>query len=141
MNHRHSGLFTHPRLGMFSVLVLSTFVWFFPGRCLADSLDVTITDPSQIAMPGQTVIFSVTVTNNTGSNLTATDLGFDFFGFDPNLIIIQLLGIPDFSIPTGTTTSIMDLFSVSLGPVTGSGRFPVDFISRTSTAISARLVK
>lgn len=128
MNRHHSSFFTHFRLGMLSVLVFSSLALFLPVRCLADGLDVSVTNPSQTASAGQTVVFSGTVTNDTGSDLTATDFFFDFFGYDPELDPNQLLGLTDFSIPDGTTTSIVELFSVTLGSPMGSGSFPVYFV-------------
>jgi hypothetical protein len=85
-------------------------------------------DPSQIATSGQTVVFMGTVSNDTGSDLTATDLFFSFFAFNPDLTVNQLLGATDFSIPNDTTTSIVDLFSVSLGSGMQPGSFPVNFV-------------
>jgi hypothetical protein len=128
MNCRHSCLCPRLSLGLLAVLALSSFVLFLPSRCLADGLDVTITDSSQTALPGQTIVFSGTVTNDTGSDLTATDLFFGFFGFDPDLTVNQLLGTPDLSIPNGTTTLIVDLFSVGTSSGMESGTFPVDFV-------------
>lgn len=121
-------------LSQFSLIIIGTvlasIVFFFlvPTRCAADGLDVSVVNPSQVGAPSQTLLFSGTVTNNTGGDLSATDLFLNFFGFNPDLTVNQLLGTPDFPISNGTITSIVDLFSVSLGPGTGVGSFPVDFV-------------
>ena len=98
-----------------------------PRLTLADGLEVTISDPTQVAAPNGTVVFEGTITNDTGADLSATDIFFDFLTFDPSLDINQLLGVEDdFSIPNGTTTALVDLFSIGLGP--GNGIFPVTFV-------------
>jgi len=109
------------------LLIASFLLLLIPNLTLADGLEVDIANPTQIAAPGGTVTFDGTVTNNTGADLSATDIFFDFLTFDPSLSVNQLLGVEDdFSIPNGTTTGLIDLFSVGLGP--GQGTFPVTFV-------------
>jgi hypothetical protein len=99
-----------------------------PVRSLADSLTVNVANSSVNAGAGETVTFVGTVSNATGANLSASDLFFDFFGFDPNLIVNQLLGTSDFLIPDGTTTVTVDLFNVTLPNNLGGSVFPVNFV-------------
>jgi hypothetical protein len=109
------------------LLAACCFLLFVPNLTLADGLEVTISDPTQVAAPNGTVVFEGTITNDTGADLSATDIFFDFLTFDPSLDINQLLGVEDdFSIPNGTTTALVDLFSIGLGP--GNGIFPVTFV-------------
>jgi hypothetical protein len=82
----------------------------------ADVISFEVFNPTRIALPGDTVIFSGTVTNNTGASLNATDLFFNFSGFDPAVVgLTQLLGFTDFTLGDGTTTAPVDLFSFMLG--------------------------
>jgi hypothetical protein len=113
-----------------SVMLFALFAvsLLLPRLSIADSLDISVVNPSQTVAPNQTVIFKGTVSNNSGVDLSATDLFLNFFGFDPNLTVNQLLGTPDFSILNGTTSSAVNLFSVTLGPGTGTGALPVNFV-------------
>jgi hypothetical protein len=128
MNRRRFRFFTLFRLGILPILAGFTFALLLPGQSCADGLNVNIVDPSQTALPGQVVLFTGTVTNDTGSDLTATDLFFDFFAYDPSLTPNQLLGVTDFSLPNITTTSTIDLFNIDLSSAIGPGSFPVYFV-------------
>jgi len=103
-------------------------VLFWPVLSKADSLSVTIANSPQNGSVGQTLIFEGKVTNSTGMELSSTDLFFDFFGYDPNLTINQLLGTPDFLIPNGFQTGVVNLFSVTLGSGVADGALPIDFV-------------
>jgi hypothetical protein len=127
MNAQDLSFCTISRSGILLGFFIFTLVLFSQAKCYADSLIVSITDPSQSATVGQTDIFDGTVTNDTGSDLDSTDLFFSFFGYDPNLTVNQLLGSTDFLIPNGETTSVVDLFSVGVGAGAATGDLPVQF--------------
>jgi hypothetical protein len=128
VNLDHSRVKTRPRAGTLSVLIFSACVLLSPGRCFADDISLNIADPSQTATPGQTVDFTGTITNDIEQDLSASDFVFSFSGYNSNLTINQLLGTPNFSIGAGETTSIVDLFSVTLDSTMGPGTYPVDFV-------------
>jgi hypothetical protein len=127
MKANHSASLTFLMKIACSSLTACCLLLFIPNRTLADGLEIDIANPSQVAAPNGTVIFDGTVTNNTGTDLSGTEIFFDFLSFDPSLSVNQLLGVEgDFSIPNGTTTAVIDLFSVGLGPKAGT--FPVTFV-------------
>jgi|GEM_PF-2230665 len=81
----------------------------------AGPLTVTITPTSLTSLPGGTVTFAGTITNNTGIDLNATDLFLNFSGFDPSVVTTnQLLGLSDFVLANGSTSAVTDLFSIAL---------------------------
>jgi len=123
----HSWVNTRYRAGILSTLILSACALLLPARCFADEVNATIVDPSQTATPGQTIVFTGTVTNAIEEDLSATDFNFMFSGYSSDLTIEQLLGTPNFSIPAGATTPIVDLFSVTLDSTIAPGSYPVDF--------------
>jgi hypothetical protein len=108
-------------------LFLAVAILTLPLQAMAQVLTVDITNSPQSATVGQTVTFGGTITNDSGFGLDSTDFFFDFFGYDPNLTVNQLLGSPDFPIPNGATTSVVDLFSVNVGSGAATGNLPVQF--------------
>ena len=79
-------------------------------------LTLTITNPDRIGRPGTSEVFSGTIANNTGGSLNASDLFLDFGGYDAvDVTLTQLLGVPDFVIADGATSSFTDLFQFDLG--------------------------
>lgn len=89
---------------------------FFTQGARAEPLTLSVLEPSRLATPGDTLIFSGTITNNTGLDLLATDLFLNFSGFDFNVVdLVQLLGTTDFALNNGDTSAVVDLFSFGLG--------------------------
>lgn len=87
-----------------------------PFALPAAAINLSILNPNQIGAPGSSNLFQGTITNNTGAALASTDLFLNFSGFDPvNASLTQLLGDTSFSIPNGTTSSTVDLFTFALG--------------------------
>jgi len=82
------------------------------------ALVLSIDQANQHASPGGTVIFTGTITNDTGVDLdAATDLSVNIFNF--NLTVFspppdQLLGSPDFFLPNGATSADVALFDVNI---------------------------
>lgn len=117
--HPPQRLYLHPLLCVHPILI---------GLLLACSLSATqavraeplvliVNSSSLTAPPGGTAIFEGTITNNTGVNLNATDLFFNFSGFNAAIVTpTQILGSPDFILPNGVTSAIISLFSVSVAP-------------------------
>ena len=92
-----------------------------PAR--AQGISFTLVDPPPSAAAGGTAVYRGTVTNATATSLAATDLFFSFSGFDPAAVRLdQLLGDPDFPLPGGTTSPVVDLFSLSLAPGIPAGQ-------------------
>lgn len=80
------------------------------------------------ATPGETVIFTGSITNTTGVALNATDMFLNFGGFDPAALadLTQLLGNPDFVLLSGHTSSTVDLFSVRVDSAAVAGLYSMD---------------
>ena len=71
----------------------------------AEALILDVLNPFRINQPGSVYTFDGQITNNTGASLNASDLFLNFAGYDPTAITPnQLLGSPDFVIPTGDTS-------------------------------------
>jgi hypothetical protein len=83
----------------------------------AASISFQISNPLQTITSGGTVVFTGTVTNDSGSDLFASDFFFNFFNFNPVLTPTQLLGTPDFLLANSTTSPVVDLFNVTAGSV------------------------
>jgi hypothetical protein len=106
-------------------LVLLGLYFTLPPNLRADSISVTIQNTSVVTTPSSIVIFTGTITNDTAVSLNATDFFFNFFGFDPTLIVNQILGAQDFAIASGATSPIVDLFSVTLPAGSSTATFPI----------------
>jgi hypothetical protein len=113
-------------ISLFSVV----FLWFVveptPARAdliISFSLSATTLEGTS----GGNLMFDGTVTNNSGSDLNASDFFFNFSGYDfmsvfPN----QDLGVSsDFLIPNGTTSPIVALFDVTVADVPDGTSFPI----------------
>jgi hypothetical protein len=87
-------------------------------------LALTLTNPDQTAaLSSDTLVYSGTITNNTGADLTAGDLFVNFVAGPAALTLSQVLGVsnPDLAIPNGTTTAVLPLFSASFTAVAAPG--------------------
>jgi hypothetical protein len=93
----------------------------------AQFIDLSIAPSSLPGAPGGTVDFTGTIANHTGVSLNATDLGFNFSGYDSSVVTPnQVLGIPDFALPNTATSAVVDLFSVTIAPTAPPGTYPLD---------------
>lgn len=100
----------------FALSCFGFFLYLNSAICTAFPITLTVIQPDRIGQANSTEIFSGAITNNTGSDLLASDLFLDFSGFDPAVITVtQLLGSPDFLIADGATSSTFDFFSFTLG--------------------------
>jgi hypothetical protein len=94
-------------------LVIASITVFWATAALGLSFEIE--SPPTVAAPGQTLVYRGTVTNASITDLLATDMFFNFFSFDPlTITAAQLLGNPDFPIPSGTTSPTTDLFSIQI---------------------------
>lgn len=114
----------HPAL---RIAVLVYFLGLTSISAQADSIAFQLSSASLGTTSGGDVIFTGTITNNSGSDLNASDFFFNFFGFDPTSVTpSQDLGVTsDFLIPNGTTSGTVDLFNVMLGLVPVGPTFPI----------------
>ncbi len=87
-----------------------------PAQATPLPLSISIDQPDRTALPGSTVVFTGTITNNSGNDLdAASDLFLNFTGFDTTaLSFTQVLGNPDFSLPNGATSPDVELFDALL---------------------------
>jgi hypothetical protein len=85
-------------------------------------LTYTVTNINLVAAPGNDATFTGMITNQTGSDLTASEIFFQFSAFNPSVVTpIQLIGTPDFSLPNFTYSPTVDLFSIALSPTATIG--------------------
>jgi len=98
------------------------------GTAFADSITLNLTSLSMSTVPGGSVTFDGSISNNTGFSLSSADLFLNFFNFDPGSINpTQLLGSVDFTIDNGATSGVVDLFSVMVADGVPLGStFPMD---------------
>jgi hypothetical protein len=88
----------------------------------AAPLEWSIDNPVVSANPGDTVVFSGVITNNTGLDLESTDLFLDFFAFDFNVLTPnQVLGLMPFTISHLTSSVNIEIFSISIDPLALTG--------------------
>lgn len=122
--------FNKPKKRIIRALSLVTFfvlALLTPSAANAEPLTLTINPISLTGTPGSTVTFMGSITNTTGVTLNATDLFLNFSGFDPDVINpIQILGIPDFTLPNNTFSPTVSLFSITLSPTTPAGTYTFD---------------
>jgi hypothetical protein len=101
------------RSGAVAALLLVAALYALPA---AANLTLTVVDPDRTGPPDTTYVFAGTITNGFATPRNASDLFFDFSGFDPAVLSpAQLFGLVDFVIPAGGTTALMDLFEVHVG--------------------------
>lgn len=114
----------HPAL---RIAVLLYFLGLTSISAQADSITFQLSSASLATTSGGDVIFTGTITNNSGFDLNASDFFFNFFGFDATSVTpSQDLGISsNFLIPNGTTSGTVDLFDVMLGLVAAGSSFPI----------------
>ncbi len=105
-------------LGQSALFFLSLALLAFGGPARAAPLTLSIDDPVQFAAPGDSLSFHGTVTNNTGGPLDAfNDLFLNFGGFDASVLsFTQVLGVPDFTLPDGSTSAHVELFVAQVDP-------------------------
>lgn len=105
----------HKLAAAFAIALALIFAAPTSGHGAVLSFDVI--SPNRIGPGNATYLFTGTVTNGTGIDALASELFFDFTGFDASVVRpTQLLGSPDFSIPTGTSSPVIEVFNLSLGP-------------------------
>jgi hypothetical protein len=111
-------------------LIVACLFW---GACLApsafaDGISFQLPELTLSVTSGGTVTFTGTVSNDSGVDLNASDLFFNFFGFDPTAVTPnQDLGVSaDFLIPNGTTSALVALFDVTLGTVPDDSNFSLE---------------
>jgi len=98
-----------------------------PSSARAEGISFTLSSSTVEITSGGTAVFFGTVTNNSGTDLMSSDFFFNFFGYDFALVTPnQNLGVDEFSIPDGTSSGSVDLFSVTLGAVSAGSSFPVE---------------
>lgn len=104
---------------------LLAFLWLCTASALcaaAPVLSLDIVNPDRFGRAGTTEHFFGTVTNDLGFDLNASDLTLNFAGSDPAVVLLtQLLGDSDFTIPNGTTSGVTALFDFAIGPGAVSG--------------------
>jgi hypothetical protein len=102
------------RIGPFAACLATALVLVSPSALA--NLSFTVLEPARTGPGDATYVFSGMVTNAFASSRNASDLFFDFSGFDPAVVSpAQIFGLIDFEIPAGTTTEVMDLFELHLG--------------------------
>ena len=112
------------RSGAVAALLLVAALCALPA---AANLTFTVIDPDRIGPPDTTHVFAGTITNGFATPRNASDLFFDFSGFDPAVLSpTQLFGLVDFVIPAGGTTAIMDLFELHVGAATFGATYFAD---------------
>jgi hypothetical protein len=124
----------------FYVLLLS-FTLTYAKPVPADPLDLDVLDSTR-AVPATSIeLYQGTITNNTGADVMASDLFFNFFGFDPQFVsLTQLLGAPDFTISNGATSPVVDLFDFTLGPNAPPGLYSSDVLLEDSVGDTSNIV-
>ena len=111
---------------LLAAVVCAALLWGVP-KAQAENIAFQLSSGSITTTSGGTALFLGTVTNDSGSNLKASDFFFNFFGFDAASVIpSQDLGVAtDFLIPNGSTSATVDLFDVRLGSVPAGSSFPI----------------
>jgi hypothetical protein len=97
----------------------------------AEVISFQVEQPDLATVPGGTVIFQGTITNESLVDLQASDFFFIFLGFDPAAVTLtQDVGVTiDFPIPNGTTSPPVPLFDATLAPGVPEGSFfPIQVI-------------
>ena len=122
----HRWLVTRQRLTTV-LLGCGLAIFAFSPPALAGTISFTLSSASLSGASGGDVLFQGTVTNNSGLDLNASELFFNFFGYDPLAVTpTQNLGVQtDFLILNGTTSGMVDLFDVLLGVVPDGASFPI----------------
>src|SRR5690242_9457403 len=89
----------------------------------AEVISFQVEQPDLASLPGGTVTFQGTITNESLVDLTASDFFFIFLGFDPAALdLTQDVGVTvDFPIPNGTTSPSVPLFDATLAPEVPKG--------------------
>jgi hypothetical protein len=100
----------------------------------AEPIDMSILNPNRIGAPGSVEVFQGNIANHTGAELRSTDLFLNFSGFDPvNVALDQLIGLTDFSVPDGSASGIVDLFTFALaGTAAVPATYPAEVVLSTA---------
>jgi hypothetical protein len=93
----------------------------------ADEISFELSSTTMTALSGGTVTFDGVITNNSGTDLFASDFFFNFFAFDASSVTpAQDLGLTlDFLIAKGNTSASVPLFDVALSSVPSGSSFPI----------------
>jgi len=116
---------------LLKLLVLVLLATAFSASPLrADGISFSLTATTLSTTSGGDVVFTGTVTNDTGGDLNATDFFFNFMGYDSTSVTPnQDLGFASDSasldIPNTTTSPVVALFDIALGTVSPGSTFPV----------------
>lgn len=90
----------------------------------AASLNFSIVNPDRISPAGAINTFGGTITNNTGVTLGAKDLFLNFSGYDAaNVTLSQLVGSTTFTLPNGSTSGFLNLFTFTLSGAAQAGAY------------------
>lgn len=100
--------------------------WLLTSQTAGAGLVFTISANSVPADSTGLATFSGQITNQTGVDLSSTDLFLNFSGFDPIAVssITQVLG--SFTLPDTITSPIEQLFAVQMSTSAASGSYPID---------------
>jgi len=110
-----------PLVAFFALMLLT------PKAANAETITLTIDPMSLAATPGSTVTFIGRITNLTGGTLNASDMFLNFGGFDPTFTTpVQLLGDPDFVLPDRTISASVNLFTITVAPLTPPGTYSIE---------------
>jgi len=94
------------------------------GPASAEPITLLVSPNLLSGSPGGTLTFTGQITNQTGAVLNASDLFFNFNGFDPAVLTLtQLVGDPDFSLPNNTISQVTNLFSVTIAANVAPGTY------------------
>ena len=112
-----------------SVLVFLAMT-FSASPLRADGISFTVTSTTLSTTSGGDVVFTGTVTNDTGGDLNASDFFFNFMGYNsaavtPNQDLGFASDSASLDIPNTMTSPVVALFDVALGAVSAGSTFPI----------------
>jgi hypothetical protein len=113
-----------------TLLTVAVILFVFciaPAPARANLILFSLSDTTLNATSGGNVVFDGTVTNNSGTDLNASDFFFNFSGYDfTSVFPNQDLGVSsDFLIPNEMTSPTVALFDVTLADVPDGTSFPI----------------
>src|SRR5205085_11731199 len=99
----------------------------------AAPIDLSILNPNRPGVPGGTYLFQGTIANDTGGALNSTDLFLNFSAFDAaNVTLDQVLGSTNYSIPNGSTSAVVDLYTFALAGAAPPATYFDDVVLETA---------